>query len=647
MDRDQARRQIKGNLRDYVERITEKSKGANMYVCPLCGSGSGPNGTGAFSIKDGTSWKCFSCDQGGDIFDLIGAREGITDTAEIFKRAYEIYGLEVEGYTHNTHTTQKIHKPPKAAEVFKAASDLAAYFDESHKRISETDYPQQRGLSEAVIERFNLGYDPHFKTGELNEDKEQIQVSWKALIIPTGEGSCVARNTAAGAADGKRYRKRGESQLLNLGALSTDRPVFVVEGELDALSVIEAGGEAVALGSVANRRKLIEHLKQSKPPEAGLIIALDNDEQGEQAAQELLKELEALHIPAYKVNIAGECKDANEALLANRAGLIAAIKEAEQIPAALKEAEKELYLSTSAASRLQDFINGIAASVNTPYIPTGFKKLDGILDGGLYEGLYIVGAITSLGKTTLILQVADSIAQQGHDVLVFSLEMARYELMAKSMSRHTLIDCLDSGQRVNDAKTSRGITTGKKYANYSHDEKALIQRAVEAYSKYAQRIFISEGIGDIGVDQIRETVERHISITGNTPVVVIDYLQILAPYSDRATDKQNTDKAVLELKRISRDYKLPVIGISSFNRQNYSVAVAMEAFKESGAIEYSSDVLIGLQLAGAGKKDFDASEEKKKNPRNVELIILKNRNGRTGDLIPFEYYPLFNYFREC
>ena len=102
----------------------------------------------------------------------------------------------------------------------------------------------------------------------------------------------------------------------------------------------------------------------------------------------------------------------------------------------------------------------------------------------------------------------------------------------------------------------------------------------------------------------------------------------------------------MELKRISRDFKTPVIGISSFNRDNYNNAVSMQAFKESGAIEYSSDVLIGLQLKGAGDKDFDPTEAKKKNPREVELVILKNRNGQTGAKVPFEFYPMFNYFVE-
>jgi replicative DNA helicase len=72
----------------------------------------------------------------------------------------------------------------------------------------------------------------------------------------------------------------------------------------------------------------------------------------------------------------------------------------------------------------------------------------------------------------------------------------------------------------------------------------------------------------------------------------------------------------------------------------------MSSFKESGAIEYSSDVLIGMQLKGAGDKNADLEELKKKTPREVELKILKNRNGRTGEVIDFEFYSKYNDFEE-
>ena len=126
-----------------------------------------------------------------------------------------------------------------------------------------------------------------------------------------------------------------------------------------------------------------------------------------------------------------------------------------------------------------------------------------------------------------------------------------------------------------------------------------------------------EGIGDIGVEQIRAAVDKHIRLTGRTPVVVIDYLQILAPADIKASDKQNTDKAVLELKRLSRDKKLPVLAISSLNRENYNAPISMTAFKESGAIEYSSDVLLGLQYKGMDYQEGEADKARDKRIRDL------------------------------
>lgn len=645
MERQEAREQLKEQLKPYVESITRKSKGANMYVCPLCRSGTGSHSTGAFSIK-GTSWKCFSCNEGGDIFDLIGKHEGITDYSEQLKRAGELFGVSIDSYRATAQEDFREYQNPPKNEQYTHnnihTTDYTQFFLQANRDIEKTSY--HRGLSIETLNRFKIGYVESWR-----HPKAPNAPASPRLIIPTSKESYLARDTREQIPEEQKpYSKSkvGSIHLFNAKALqNATKPIFIVEGELDALSIIEVGGEAVALGTTTKVKSLLDVLK-TKKPEQPLIIALDNDEAGEKAYKELSEGLRGLSIPFYRLNPAGEYKDANEALQGNREALRQAVEEAEHIQDEAEQAQREAYLSTSTAHYLQSFIDGIADSVNTPYIPTGFKGLDAVLDGGLYEGLYIVGAISSLGKTTLITQIADQIAQAGYDVLIFSLEMARAEIMAKSISRHTLQQVLSSGGDIRNAKTTRGITTGKRYENYSKTERELINGAIVAYSQYAEHIYISEGIGDIGAEQIRETVKQHTLFTGNTPVVIIDYLQILAPYSERATDKQNTDKAVMELKRISRDFKTPVIGISSFNRANYSVAVTMEAFKESGAIEYSSDVLIGLQLKGAGKKDFDANKAKKKSPREIELVILKNRNGSTGDRLEFRYYPLFNYFEE-
>ena len=672
MDRETARENIRARLKEYVERVTERSSkaGGNMYICPLCGSGSGSHGTGAFSIT-GDKWKCFSCGKGGDIFDLIGELEHTADYNQQLQSAAAVFNITIDS---GRTSAKQDFSPIRPIEGFrtdysKAAAqsadqqeqpqDYSAFIAECAQNIDQTDY--HRGLTLDTLHRFNVGFCWSWK----HPKAPQKAPYTPRLIIPTSSESYIARDTRADVPPEQRdYTKQkvGKLHIFNYSALyAAVQPIYIVEGEIDALSIIDAGGEAIGLGTTTMTGRLLSLLEKN-PPAQPLIIALDNDGAGEKAAAELVngiknpdgtqrqKGLQALEIPFFRCNIAGQYKDANEALQADRAAFIAAVqqgvKECIDHQTAAAQEEKERYLSTSAAAYIQKFIDGIADSVNTPYIPTGFSKLDSVFDGGLYEGLYIVGAISSLGKTTLITQIADQIAQSGTDVLIFSLEMARTEIMSKSISRHTLQSVLSSGGDIRNAKTARGITTGKKYERYSLTERELINNAIRSYGEYADRIYISEGIGDIGAAEIRAAVQKHISFTGNTPVVVIDYLQILAPADVRATDKQNTDKAVMELKRISRDFKLPILGISSFNRENYSNAVTMAAFKESGAIEYSSDVLIGLQLKGAGGKGFDATEAKKKNPREIELVILKNRNGRAGDTINFSYYPMFNYFKE-
>lgn len=315
----------------------------------------------------------------------------------------------------------------------------------------------------------------------------------------------------------------------------------------------------------------------------------------------------------------------------------------------------ELYRKTeSAKSYLGPFFDGMLEGITTPPVPTGFERLDNILDGGLFEGLYIIGAISSLGKTTFAMQIADQVASSGKDVLIFSLEMSRYELMAKSISRNSYSIPRKTKGNAGLAKTARDLLRAT-WDRFSELEQEHIQESIIKYNEGAEHIYIVEGEGELGVNQVVEAVEKHIKLTGNTPLVVIDYLQILAPWDPRATDKQNIDKAILELKRLTRKYKLPLIGISSVNRMSYNEKVSMEMLKESGSLEYSSDVIFGLQLHGAGtfrkegntKIAFDVNEAKSRDPRQVELIILKNRNGRTGDILSYKFTPRFNYFEEC
>ena len=310
---------------------------------------------------------------------------------------------------------------------------------------------------------------------------------------------------------------------------------------------------------------------------------------------------------------------------------------------------------------LNDFLEECRKSREGQAISTGISSLDVLLDGGLYPGLYFMGAVSALGKTTLALQIADNIAKGGHEVLIYSLEMSRSELMAKTLSRESLLRDMAENRTKAHALSTRGILR----ASFTSDEqRRLVREAVEDYEVWGCKQAIIEGVGDLGVQRIAEYVKGFVKRASYAPVVVIDYLQLLAPYSKeyvRASDKQNVDKNVMELKRLSRDYQIPIIGISSFNRENYNAPVSMASFKESGAIEYSSDVLIGLQIdgieraAGESEQDYKGRLQKtletvsacksRGEPVAIEAKILKHRNGAPGS-VHFNFHSRFNYFED-
>lgn len=639
---------VKNNLQDFMH--SEMGADFNRAGFTNCINPEHPDHNPSMNIytdKEGHHRaKCHSCGANYDIFDAVAIQYGLS-TGEAFRKTYEIYGLNVKNaqeYQNHTKTEQNtdtsIHTTAYTQEE---SQKVQEYIELCHSRIQEIDYPQQRGLSDDIIKRARLGYDPQFSTGT-NGD------TWEALIIPTKDNSYVARNINPDASLKNRYRKIGGIGFFGLLSIQyTNTPLYVVEGELDVLSIMEAGGFAIGLGSIANANSFIKTMKDFKPDNS-FIIALDNDDRGISTAKTIEKGLREANIPAYTINPYGEYKDANDMLMNDRDALesfISKSHEAKNLEELVKELKRKEYEKNNTASYLQDFINGIAESASTEAISTGFNSLDKRLDGGLYESLYTVGAVSSLGKTTFITQITDQIAEAGGDVLIFSLEMARNELMAKTISRHTLRETLMSGGDTRNAKTARGITTGSRWEKYSPAEVQLINKSIEEYGKYANNIYVKEGLGDITAKDIRQQVEEHVSLTGKRPVVVVDYLQILSPHDPRMPEKWNTDKAVMELKRISRDYKIPVIAISSFNRENYENAVTMKAFKESGGIEYSADVVIGLQFKGAGGTNFHTQNARKKTPREIQLVILKNRHGEIGDPIDYEYYPMFNYFKEA
>ena len=286
--------------------------------------------------------------------------------------------------------------------------------------------------------------------------------------------------------------------------------------------------------------------------------------------------------------------------------------------------------------------------------PTLFEKLDNHLNGGLMPGLYIIGALPSIGKTTLTLQIASNLCKGGSNVLFCNFEMSAEELTAKRISRSTYEICKRENYDTKYAKIENSIIMGR-YLNvednkYRKIEEDILNEAKEMVSN-ENGLYIAwkePPINQISIDDIKNIVVEFINNSNNKKtVLIIDYLQIIKPKSEHMSERANVDFIVSTLKRISSIYKIPVIAISSLNRQNYTNEVNLTSFKESGGIEFGSDVLFGMQFNGQGEKGFDLAKEMNREPRQIEIKILKNRKGGgVYKSIIFNYYPRFNYFEE-
>lgn len=305
------------------------------------------------------------------------------------------------------------------------------------------------------------------------------------------------------------------------------------------------------------------------------------------------------------------------------------------------------------------------------YIPTGIDELDEILGGGFYPGLVVLGAETGIGKTTLALQIADHLAFSGHDVLFFALEMSRTELFSRSISRMSHLVKQPSDDDLTDFDyipvfQAQEVRSAQKKKDWNEEKKETLDSLIKTYENtIARHIKFICGLGDISSHHIEKAIEKHMSQYAglskeerikHTPFIVVDYLQIL-DRGNATNDKEKTDRAVMAVKRIASKYDIPVLVISSFNRMNYKEQVDLSAFKESGSIEYTADVVLALQLDGMDLLEDDKhrtyrinrlkteAEIRKREGKPIwlELKVLKNRSGETGT-VPLDFTARYNYF---
>lgn len=621
----------------------------------------------------------FGSNEGGDLIDFLQAAEGMTleqareEAAELLGVTYHSSGLErvtlngsdvspltnvkaeSEGGRPPGATSQKVHTGKSRAEGPPAPANYDALVEAAHQALltgtssaaqEARDYLKQRGLDPhtegySAVRAARVGVIDNTVTLPANMQRHTFA---GRLIFPyfDGTGSAVFLNARAPANvdQASRFRKpAGAKQeiLFNHQAALGSEKLVITEGELDALSILQATGgsvPAVATGGAGIVRP--EALQDLTRHADALLLAFDNDDAGLEAIATTRAALGAFAGITRTLTMPEGSNDPNAALLEHGPEVLAGIITAE-VQSALEEGAAAF--SDTAYLRTQ-YLEELDRRHSRPFAAysTGLEPVDALLEGGYSEGLHIIGGITGGGKTSFAVALAARSALEGRPVIYATYEQSKYELWGRLAAHITRFPygALKRGtyREVNgDAlPAAEALQNNKKWSDLLKASEAL--KVIEAGDALARRTSTAT------VEYLQSLAERLKRDYGVPPLVIVDYLQRVPAPELQGRDIRERVSHVAGLFQVglAREVGCPVIALSSLNRESYSkngVTASLEsrlsALKEAGEIEYSAYTVALLSRIPEGSEPANMVPGPADNWRPIMFDLVKHREGGTGE----------------
>ena len=302
----------------------------------------------------------------------------------------------------------------------------------------------------------------------------------------------------------------------------------------------------------------------------------------------------------------------------------------------LESAEKKIYAlrNGNAGETLQhigvvmvgvfDRLDELSRSGNAfPGLSTGLHDLDKKINGLNKSDLLLIAARPGMGKTSLALNIALSVAKESaKTVAFFSLEMSREQLAMRLLSNESFVD-------------NQKLLTGQ----LSEEDWTKIAIASSALSQTDIRV---DDNPSISVAEMNAKCRR----LPNLGLVLIDYLQLMTSAgtgqtSNNANRVQVVSDISRALKIMAKELNVPVICLSQLSRANESRTdkrPMLSDLRESGAIEQDADEVLFIY-----RDDYYHPDTPEKNV--AEVIVAKNRHGETGT-VKLQWLPQFTTFAD-
>jgi replicative DNA helicase len=246
-------------------------------------------------------------------------------------------------------------------------------------------------------------------------------------------------------------------------------------------------------------------------------------------------------------------------------------------------------------------------------VPTGFRDLDRLTTGLHPERMVVVAARPGMGKSTLALNIAKTVAID-HDrpTIFFSLEMPRVDLMIRLYS---------SLSRVSLSAMRGGRMTDEQWT--------AVLRAKDRIE--GKPLWIDDTVG-LSPSSLHARCRR-LKQQHGLGLVTVDYMQKLITGRRESNRQQQVAEISQSMTELARDLHVPVLALSQLNRgleQRTDKTPVLSDIRESGAIEADADVVVLLHRDEARQGETD-------------LIVAKNRHGDTGT-VPVAFQGHFGRF---
>ncbi|MDP2825133.1 MAG: replicative DNA helicase [Sulfuritalea sp.] len=299
-----------------------------------------------------------------------------------------------------------------------------------------------------------------------------------------------------------------------------------------------------------------------------------------------------------------------------------AIDEAQRLLADIADAGSSRSEPVAIGTVLGSVLEGIetrqASDSSTAGLSTGFVDLDRKLCG-LHPGdLIIIAGRTSMGKSSLALNIAENVAVGGKPALVFSLEMETGQLGTRSLASLGSV----SMERMRNGRMLDSDWDG----------------ITAALGKLHEAPLLIDDSGGLTVTQMAARARRMMRRQG-LALIVIDYLQLMR--GEGNTRNEELGDLTRRLKLLAKELRVPVILLSQLSRKvedRTNKRPLMSDLRESGAIEQDADVILMVyrdEYYNPGSPDAGTAE----------VLIAKQRMGATGE-VRLAFQGEFSRFRD-